>query len=57
MKAIVRRLGRTSLGKNLIHAAVLRDPASMRFRNVERWPRKVRGVKLGYFNSGLATRS
>jgi len=45
VKAIVRRLGRTSLGKNLIHAAVLRDPASMRFRNVERWPREVRGFE------------
>jgi predicted O-methyltransferase YrrM len=45
VKAIVRRLGRTSLGKNLIHAAVLRDPASMRFRNVERWPPEVRGFE------------
>jgi predicted O-methyltransferase YrrM len=45
VKAIVRRLGRTSLGKNLIHAAVLRDPASMRFRNVEQWPREVRGFE------------
>jgi predicted O-methyltransferase YrrM len=44
-KAIVRHLGRTSLGKNLIHAAVLRDPASMRFRNVERWPPEVRGFE------------
>jgi predicted O-methyltransferase YrrM len=44
-KALVRRLGRTSIGKNLIHAAVLRDPASMRFRNVERWPQEVRGFE------------
>jgi predicted O-methyltransferase YrrM len=44
-KALVRRLGRTSIGKNLIHAAVLRDPASMRFRNVERWPQDVRGFE------------
>jgi predicted O-methyltransferase YrrM len=45
VKAIVRRLGRTTLGKNLIHAAVLPDPASMRFRNVERWPPEVRGFE------------
>ena len=44
-KALVRRLGRTSLGKNLIHAAVLPDPASMRFRNVVRWPPEVRGFE------------
>jgi len=41
----VRRLGRTSIGKNLIHASVLRDPAAMRFPNVERWPADVRGFE------------
>ncbi|HEY2326991.1 MAG TPA: class I SAM-dependent methyltransferase [Gaiellaceae bacterium] len=45
LKQLVRRLGRTGLGKNLIHAAVLRDPAAMRFRNVERWPESVRGFE------------
>jgi predicted O-methyltransferase YrrM len=45
LKEIVRRAGRTTIGKNLIHAAVLRDPASMRFRNVERWPDSVRGFE------------
>jgi predicted O-methyltransferase YrrM len=45
VKELVRRLGRTSLGKNVIHAAVLPDPASMRFRNVERWPSGVRGFE------------
>jgi predicted O-methyltransferase YrrM len=45
VKAIVRRLGRTTVGKNLIHAAVLPDPASMRFRNVEGWPPEVRGFE------------
>jgi predicted O-methyltransferase YrrM len=45
VKAIVRRIGRTTVGKNLIHAAVLPDPASMRFRNVERWPADVRGFE------------
>jgi predicted O-methyltransferase YrrM len=45
LKEIVRRAGRTTLGKNLIHAAVLREPASMRFRNVERWPDSIRGFE------------
>jgi predicted O-methyltransferase YrrM len=45
LKQLVRRLGRTRLGKNLIHAAVLPDPGSMRFRNVERWPASVRGFE------------
>jgi predicted O-methyltransferase YrrM len=45
VKDIVRRLGRTSAGKNLIHAAVLPDPASMRFTNVERWPQQLRGFE------------
>ena len=41
----MRRLGRTGVGKNLIHAAVLPDPGSMRFANVERWPDSVRGFE------------
>ena len=45
VKELVRRLGRTSLGKNVIHASVLPDPASMRFANVERWPSGVRGFE------------
>jgi predicted O-methyltransferase YrrM len=45
VKHLVRRLGRTGPGKNLIHASVLRDPAAMRFRNVERWPESVRGFE------------
>jgi predicted O-methyltransferase YrrM len=45
VKELVRRLGRTGLGKNLIHASVLSDPASMRFRNVEQWPDDVRGFE------------
>jgi predicted O-methyltransferase YrrM len=45
VKDLVRRLGRTSIGKNFIHASVLRDPAAMRFRNVERWPESVRGFE------------
>jgi len=45
LKDLVRRAGRTGLGKNLIHAAVLRDPSTMRFRNVEQWPESVRGFE------------
>ena len=45
LKELVRRAGRTGLGKNLIHAAVLRDPSTMRFRNVEQWPGSVRGFE------------
>ena len=45
LKDLVRRAGRTGLGKNLIHAAVLSDPSTMRFRNVEQWPSSVRGFE------------
>jgi predicted O-methyltransferase YrrM len=45
LKELVRRLGRTPAGKNLIHAAVMRDPAAMRFPHVERWPETVRGFE------------
>jgi len=45
LKEIVRRAGRTGLGKNLIHAAVLRDPSTMRFRNVAQWPESVHGFE------------
>jgi len=45
LKTLVRRLGRTGPGKNLVHAAVLPDPASMRFPNVRRWPDDIRGFE------------
>ena len=45
LKQLVRRLGRTRIGKDLIHASVLPDPARMRFRNVEHWPADVRGFE------------
>jgi predicted O-methyltransferase YrrM len=45
LKELVRRLGRTGPGKQLIHAAVLPDPGAMRFANVERWPDSVRGFE------------
>ena len=41
----MRRAGRTGFGKNLIHAAVMRDPGRMRFANVERWPESVDGFE------------
>ena len=45
LKELVRRAGRTGLGKNLIHASVLDDPGTMRFSHVERWPDGVRGFE------------
>jgi predicted O-methyltransferase YrrM len=45
VKSLIRRLGRTRPGKNLVHAAVLPDPASMRFPNVPVWPSDVRGFE------------
>lgn len=45
VERLVRRLGRTSVGKNLIHASVLGDPLTMRFPQVERWPPDVRGFE------------
>ena len=45
VKELVRRFGRSGVGKNLVHASVLRDPSTMRFRNVERWPESVRGFE------------
>jgi predicted O-methyltransferase YrrM len=45
LKHHVRRLGRTPVGKNLIHTAVLPDPRQLRFRNVRNWPEQVRGFE------------
>ena len=44
-KKVVRRLGRTRIGKNLIHAAVLSDPSSLRFPNVQKWPAGIQGFE------------
>jgi predicted O-methyltransferase YrrM len=44
-KTLVRRLARTGPGKNFVHAAVLADPAAMRFPNVRAWPDAVRGFE------------
>jgi predicted O-methyltransferase YrrM len=45
LKEMVRLGARTPVGKNLVHAAVLADPARMRFGFVERWPEEVRGFE------------
>lgn len=45
LKQTVRRLGRTPVGKNLVHASVLGDPAALRFANVERWPPALEGFE------------
>lgn len=45
LKELVRRLGRTSAGKNLIHATVMRDPAAMRFGTVADWPELLVGFE------------
>jgi hypothetical protein len=37
-KELIRRFGRTTIGKNIVYASVLRDPARMRFSQVESWP-------------------
>jgi len=45
VKQAVRRLARTPLGKNLVYAAVLDDPATLRFANVTRWPESLEGFE------------
>lgn len=45
VKGLVARAARTPAGKNLVHAAVLDDPAAMRFSRVERWPDRVAGFE------------
>ena len=46
VRELVRRLGRTTVGKNLVHASVLRDPGELRFPNVREWPEgRVRGLE------------
>ena len=42
---LARRLGRTSVGKNLIHASVLRRSGHHAVPNVEAWPAHVRGFE------------
>jgi predicted O-methyltransferase YrrM len=45
LKQIVRRFSRTLLGKQLVYASVLDDPAELRCANVEQWPRSVDGFE------------
>jgi predicted O-methyltransferase YrrM len=45
LKGLARRLGRSRVGKDFIHASVLADPASMRFPNVHDWPDGLRGFE------------
>ena len=44
-KELIRRFGRTTVGKTVVYASVLRDPARMRFSQVEAWPDGVRGFE------------
>jgi predicted O-methyltransferase YrrM len=53
VKQLAARVARTPAGKNLVHAAVLQDPAAMRFSRVGRWPAAVRGFEdLAFLFSG-----
>ena len=45
VKRTVVRAGRTSAGKNLIHAAVLEDPAAARYASVGAWPETLEGFE------------
>lgn len=45
VKRALVRAGRTKLGKEAIHAAVLRDPALARFEHVRDWPEQLRGFE------------
>jgi len=45
LKHAVRRLGRTPVGKNLVHASVLGDPAALRFATVQHWPPALNGFE------------
>jgi predicted O-methyltransferase YrrM len=45
VKRALGAAGRTGAGKNLVHAAVLADPARARYANVERWPESLEGFE------------
>ncbi len=45
IKRAAARAGRSPVGKNLIHAAVLEDPGRARYGSVERWPAQVEGFE------------
>ena len=45
VKAAVRAAGRTRIGRNLVHAAVLGDPRDNRFTTVRRLPERIEGFE------------
>ena len=45
IKRAVARAGRTSVGKNLIHATVLEDPGRARYSSVAQWPERLEGFE------------
>jgi len=45
IKRAVSRAGRSTAGKNLIHAAVLEDPGRALYSTVERWPERLDGFE------------
>ena len=45
LKRALGAAGRTGVGKNLVHAAVLADPGRARYASVERWPESLEGFE------------
>lgn len=45
VKRALGAAGRTSVGKNLVNAAVQGDPGRARYRSVERWPESLEGFE------------
>ena len=45
VKRALGAAGRTSVGKNLVNAAVLGDPARARYTTVEQWPESLEGFE------------
>jgi predicted O-methyltransferase YrrM len=45
LKRALGAAGRTAVGKNLVHAAVLTDPGRARYARVERWPERLDGFE------------
>jgi predicted O-methyltransferase YrrM len=45
LKELIRRFGRTGPGKQVVHAAVMSDPAALRFPNVAHSPAELRGFE------------
>jgi predicted O-methyltransferase YrrM len=45
VKRALGAAGRTGVGKNLVHAAVLADPGLARYSTVERWPESLDGFE------------